>query len=223
MNKFNVLFLIPLLLAFSSSATLAKNDPPQTSIEGLELVDKDRSGEIYADSDIDWSEYSQIQLEHASVSFRKHWQRDQNRGDPFKVKDEDMERIKSDLADLFDEVFTEELSTKGGYTMSDASGDDVMTIIPHIVDLDVFAPDTQRAYRSQSYTREAGRMTLELEIHDSISGDLIAKLRHRQRAPDYGFMQWTTSVSNKAEARRMLQRWATSLRKRLDNARADKK
>jgi hypothetical protein len=33
-------------------------------------------------------------------------------------------------------------------------------------------------------------------------------------------MQWTTSVSNNAEARRMLQNWAEGLRKRLDEARS---
>jgi hypothetical protein len=33
-------------------------------------------------------------------------------------------------------------------------------------------------------------------------------------------MQWTTSVSNNADARRMLQRWATGLRERLDQARS---
>ena len=49
-------------------------------------------------------------------------------------------------------------------------------------------------------------------------GDLIAKMSHRQDAPRYGWAQWTTSVSNKAEARRMLQRWAKALRTRLDEA-----
>jgi len=218
MKKLLSITLITLILSVSATTGLAKNDPPEISIEGLTLVEKDRRGEIYADSDIDWSVYSQIQLDRATVAFRKHWKRDQNRYDPFKVKDRDVEKIKSDLSDLFNEVFTGELSSAGGYTMTDAAGDNVMTIKPQIVDLDVYAPDTMRTGRSQSFTEQAGRMTLVLQVYDSVSGDLIAKASHRQDAPRYGYAQWTTSVSNKAEARRMLQKWATALRTRLDEA-----
>ena len=220
MNKTFKLMIASIALCLVATTTLAKSDPPEVSIEGLQLVEKDRRGEIYADPDVDWSEYSQIQLQEAPVSFRKNWKRDQNRYDPFKVKDRDVEKIKTDLSELFNEVFTEELSSDNGYTMVDSTGEDVMTIGPQIVDLDVYAPDTfNRAGRSMSYTEKAGRMTLMLEIRDSVSGDLIAKMSHRQDAPRYGWAQWTTSVSNNAEARRMLQKWATALRVRLDEAR----
>jgi len=219
-TSFNIV-LASLLLALPATFALAKSDPPEISIEGLELVEKDRRGEIYADPEVDWSLFSQIQLDPATVSFRKNWQRDQNRYDPWKVKDQDVEQIKSGLSELFHDVFTEELSANGGYKMTDSTGEDVMLIKPRIVDLDIHAPDTMRAGVSRSFTEQAGRMTLMLEIYDSLSGDLIAKLSHRQDAPRYGYMQWTTSVSNIAEARRMLQRWATALRVRLDEARGE--
>jgi len=219
MNKTFKLMIASIVLCLAATSAVAKSDPPEVSIEGLQLVEKDRRGEIYADPDVDWSEYSQIQLQEAPVSFRKNWKRDQNRYDPFKVRDHDVEKIKSGLSALFHDVFTEELSGNGGYTMTDSSGDDVMTIKPRIVDLDIHAPDTMRAGINRSLTDQAGRMTLILEIYDSLSGDLIAKMSHRQDAPRYGYMQWTTSVSNNAEARRMLRKWATALRVRLDEAR----
>ena len=62
-------------------------------------------------------------------------------------------------------------------------------------------------------------MTLKLEIYDSVTGDLIAKASDRREAPRRSYLQWTNSVSNNAEARRMLQRWAVDLRERLDKAR----
>ena len=217
-KTFNIV-LASLLLALPAVSALAKSDPPEVSIEGLELVEKDRRGEIYADREADWSIFSQIQLETATVSFRRNWQRDQNRYDPWTVKDRDVENIKSGLSELFHDVFTEELSANGGYKMSDSTGEDVMLIKPRIVDLDISAPDTMRMGVSRSYSEQAGRMTLMLEIYDSLSGALIAKVSHRQDAPRYGYMQWTTSVSNSAEARRMLQKWATALRVRLDEAR----
>jgi len=205
-------------LAAIPYAALADKDSPQVSPDGLQLVDKDRRGEIYADPDVEWSVYDKIKLDPATVAFRKNWQRDQNRSQPFKIQTEDMERIKSDMSKLFDEVFTEELSENGGFVITDESGDDVMRISPHIVDLDVYAPDVKSAPRVDSYTQSAGRMTLQLEIYDSVTGDLLAKASDRKEAPRRGYMQWTTSVTNRAEARRMLQGWAKELRTRLEEA-----
>jgi hypothetical protein len=224
MNKIILQLTAAVLLCGLAQASLfAKDsDPPEISMEGLELVEKDSRGEIYADPGVDWSVYSKINLQEATVAFRRHWQRDQNRYDPWKVKNKDVEKIKSGLAELFHEVFSEELSTNGGYTITEETGDDVMTIKPAIVDLDVYAPDTMTAGRSRSFAESAGKMTLKLEIHDSVSGDLLAKASDRREAPRYGHAQWATSVSNTAEARRMLQRWATGLRKRLDEASSSK-
>lgn len=217
-NLISSLILIGMIAA--PAAVNAKADPPEISIEGLELVEKTRRGELYADPDIDWSVYDRVQLESASVAFRKNWQRDQNRYQSQKVRASDMERIQTSLSELFDRVFTEELS-KGGYEITESSGDSVMRIVPRIVDLDVYAPDTRSAGIQHSYTESTGRMTLKLEIYDSITGDLIATASDRREAPRRGYMQWTTSVTNNAEARRMLRMWAVRLVERLDEARTN--
>ena len=208
-----------LILGIVAAMATARAEPPQVSLEGLELVEKTHRGAIYADPAIDWTVYDKIQLDTATVSFRKRWKRDQNRNQPFKVKDSDMERIKNELSELFDTVFTEELAGKGGYQMTSETADDVMRITPRIADLDVYAPDTSRNVGiTRSYTETAGKMTLKLEIYDSVTGDLIAAISDRRESPRRGYMQWTNSVTNRADARRMLQRWATELRERLDEA-----
>jgi hypothetical protein len=213
--------LIAMLLAFTAPTTSAASDDEGTtaSLDGLELVDKTRRGALYTDPDADWGTYTKILLDPATVAFRKNWQRDQNRTQPFKVKADDMERIKSELSKLFGEVFVEELTTKGNYVMATESGDDVLRITPQIVDLDVYAPDTRTAGVQRSYTESAGRMTIKLDMYDSVTGDLIARASDRQEAPRRGYMQWTTSVTNRSEATRMLQRWAGELREFLDDAR----
>ena len=224
MNIILKTFLLSIIMASTVAPAVAKDEPPEVSIEGLELVEKDRGGEIYADPDIDWSVYTQIMLDPATVAFRRNWQRDQNRYQSFKVRARDMEKIKTEMSELFDDVFTKELSETGGYTIADQSGDEVMRIKPAIVDLDVYAPDTRSSPgRTTQFTESAGKMTLKLEIYDSVTGDLIALLSDRREAPRRGYMQWTTSVSNRAEAQRMLQRWAKDLVKRLDEARGESK
>ena len=122
MNKIISWILVPLLLSVVATPTAAKkNEPPAISVEGLTLVEKDRRGEIYADTDVNWGDYSKIQLQQASVAFKKNWKREQNRYQSFKVRDQDMEKIKTGLSELFHEVFTEELSTEGGYVMTATS------------------------------------------------------------------------------------------------------
>ncbi len=207
-------------MAVSPAAVPAEPDPPEISLEGLQLIEKDQRGELYADPDIDWSVYDKIQLETATVAFRKRWQRDQNRYQTFKVRAADMERIKSSLSEAFDEVFTEELSKDGGYEIVDEIADNVMRITPRIVDLDVYAPDSWTTGTNRSFTDTPGKMTLKLEIYDSATGALIVAASDRRESPRRGYVQWTTSVSNNAEARRMLRRWAVRLRERLDNARS---
>jgi len=220
MNKSLIHTLLTLSLAVVPFAVLAESEPPDVSLDGLELVEKDRRGEIYADPGVDWSVYDEIQLDRATVSFRKNWQRDQNRDRLSNVKASDMERIKNNLADMFDEVFTEELTGKGDYKLASESADNVMRIKPQIVDLDVYAPDTKSAGMTRSYTQQAGRMTLKLEIYDAVTGDLIATASDRRESPRKNYYQWTTSASNQADARRMLRTWAKDLRKRLDEARS---
>ena len=212
--------LLSFILISAVGPVMAKDDAPEVSIEGLELVEKNRRGEIYADPDIDWSLYTQVVLDPATVAFRRNWQRDQNRYHSFKVNAKDMEKIKTSLSELFDDVFTKELGENGGYTIADQAGDDVMRIKPAIIDLDVHAPDTMSSPgRTTQFTESVGKMTLKLEIYDSVTGGLIAILSDRREAPRRGYMQWTSSVNNRAEAQRMLQRWAKDLVKRLDEAR----
>lgn len=211
--------LTALLCVFLPQQSLLAADA-ETSEDGLQLVEKDRSGSLFADPNVDWSSYSQIRLLDATVAFRKNWQRDQNRSDPFKVRTADMENIKRTMAEMFVEVFSEELTADGVYQITTESGENVLTIEPAIVDLDVAAPDTQRAGINRQFTESAGEMTLQLRLLDSVSGDLLAKSSDRREAPRRGYLQWTTSVTNQAEARRIMRRWAQDLRARLDQARS---
>lgn len=220
MNKSLLTILLSTAFVLAGCGTVAKEKTPEYTIDGLELVDENRRGEIYAEPEIDWTVYSEIILDRPTVSFRKHWQKDQNRDRTTRINTEDMERIKSGLADLFEEVFIEKLTGEGGYVIAEASGENVMRITPEIVDLDVSAPDVRRTGMTRTYTEQAGQMTLKLTIFDSVTGDKVAVLRHRQTAPNRGYMQWTTSATNRAEARLMLQNWATGLVERLDEARA---
>ena len=222
MLKTKLIGIIPgLLMLWSPPALFAETDEAATAIDGLQLVEKDSRGAIYADPDADWSQYSKIKLEGATVAFRKNWLRDQNRNRRSlsdRVSTQDMERIRTGMAELFNEVFVAELAENGGWEIVDTAGPDVLQIQPQIVDLDVYAPDTRSSTVSRTYTDSAGKMTLKLQLFDSETGDLIASASDRREAPHRGYMQWTNSISNRSEARTMLQRWAKALNERLAEA-----
>lgn len=56
-----------------------------------------------------------------------------------------------------------------------------------------------------------------LELYDSVSGEILARIVDRRRMGDYGgTMRWSSSVSNRADASRLFKRWADMLRKGLD-------
>ena len=199
-------------------ASFAEDEAPEVSTDGLQLVEKDSRGGIYADPDADWSSYTKIMIDEASVAFRKNWARDQNRNSAQRIRTSDIEKIKSGLAELFNDVFATELSENGGYQIVGAAGPDVLRITPHITDLDIYAPDVSSSMNSRSYTRSAGRMTLKLELFDSETGDLVAVAHDRREATDRGYAQWANRVSNTKEARLMLKSWAKGMRVRLNEA-----
>jgi hypothetical protein len=115
-------------------------------------------------------------------------------------------------------VFTEELET-AGYQLADGRAEDVLIVKAAIIDLDVNAPDTRSAGRSSSFTTSAGSMTLYLELYDSETDDLLAKALDPTADRGTSFMQWQTSVANKAAAKRMMKPWAKALREGLDSSR----
>jgi hypothetical protein len=111
------------------------------------------------------------------------------------------------------------LQNKGKYPVFEKSGHDVLVLRPAIVDLDVEAPDTMSEGSSMTFAASAGQMTLYLELYDSVTSDLVARIIDTEAADGGGTIHWQNSVTNQAEADRVLKRWADRLRKQLDAAR----
>ena len=196
-------------------------DVPETSHDGLVLVEGSRAQLVYTLPDADFSGYDSFYILEPGVAFRKNWRRDFNRNSSQRqVTEADMERIKLGMQELFLEVFTEELED-GGYSVVDDFGANVLILRPAIIDLDVTAPDIQSAGRSQSFATNAGSARLYVEFFDSVTGQILARAIDSQRARENPTFTWASSVSNRAEARRILRRWAGMLVDSLDEVRGE--
>ena len=209
--------LLALALIAPTTATADNHAVPDT-IDGLMLVPDSRVEAAYVDPDADFGIYNKVMMLDSLVAFKKDWQKKANKpGSRTKVSANDMERIKTEVAIMFREVFAEELSKDGGYEIVDDADDDVLLIRPAIIDLDIAAPDTATAGRSRTYTSTSGSATLYIELYDSATGDLLARAADRRVARQAGgYLTYTNRVTNSADARRMFRSWAKELRAALD-------
>lgn len=206
----------------AATASWAADEWPAETHEGLHLVEGSKATAAYVLPGADFSVYKRIALIEPGVAFRKNWQRDTNRDlMEGRVRDSDMERIKTDMAALFLEVFKEELE-KGGYAVVDEAASDVMIVRPAIINLDVTAPDLRTAGASKNYVTSAGSASLYVEIYDSVTGQILARALDHQRARDWGYWQWATAATNRAEGRNIVRKWAQMLVTRLDEIHGEK-
>lgn len=120
---------------------------------------------------------------------------------------------------MFTEVFKQELQNNGGYVLVDGIAEDVLTIHPAIVDLNVFAPDTPGTRGTRSAIASVGSMGLYMELIDSVTGDVIIKAYDNKYDRTRTRIQAPNNVRNKAAATEMLGEWAKLLRLALDEAR----
>jgi|TARA_R110000772_G_scaffold268659_1_gene397129 hypothetical protein len=219
-NYLTKAFIAGILVTFGAAATAAK-EMPQTTPEGMNLIKETKTRVVYAMPEATLDVYTKVALIDCYVAFEKNWERDYNRDASFtmRIQADDMEAIKKSLADEFRKVFTEEL-TKAGHEVVDHTGADVLVLRPAIINLDVSAPDVKTAAYADVIVRSAGSMTLYMELFDSTTNAVIARIIDGEADTD-SFAQRANSVTNKAAADRILRGWATELASHLGAAQED--
>ena len=216
-NTLAAVLLIASLLA-PGMPCLADDGRPDSTIEGLQLIEDSNLALVYARPDADLSQYRRVYLTEPYVAIKKNWQHLRKRYDPNTVTANDMAKIRAELSSLFKEVFSRTLE-QGGYEMTTERADDVLLVKPAIINLDIVAPDMAPNDNVRTYSESAGEMTLYLELYDSVTDDILAKALDRKKDRETGYFRWQTRLTNRAAANRILQVWADVLKEGLDEAR----
>ena len=188
-----------------------------TEWDGLVRQPNTRLDAVFLKPDAEIPSYPSIMLAPATVQFARNW--DPNRGGRSmsrRLSADDMAAIKSDLATMLGDTLRAEL-TSNGYQVVTEPGPDTLLVIPAIIDLYITAPDTMSPGRSRTYTANSGRMTLALELRDSVTGETLARVVDGRSGRSTGMMMMTNRVTNNAEAQRAMRSWAQALRIGLDN------
>jgi len=180
----------------------------RTTVPGLDLV--------YVRDGARLDGYTRVWLKSVDVAFRRDWSAPARPGSL--IPDNDVSRIKTRLAAILREETARELA-RSGYTLADEPAPGVLQVGLSIVDLYVNAPESTGTIRVDRYTMSVGEMTLEAELRDAPSGELLARVLDRRVDRERRRFEITTTVDNAVAARDAVRGWARILREQLDAAR----
>jgi len=214
-RKYHVLSFAAALVALALTGC-ASNQRGPSEWDGLVRQPNTRLDAVFLAPDAEIPSYADIILAPAAVQLARNW--DPTRGgrsNSRRLDTADVVAIKDGLATLVDDIFREEL-TAGGYRIVTEPGPDTLLVVPAIIDLFIAAPDTMSPGRSRTYTANSGRMTLVLEVRDSVTGETLARVVDGRSGRTSGVMTVTNRVTNTADARRNIRIWAQALRTMLD-------
>jgi len=190
-------------------APAAEAKAPPAEWDGLSRVPSKRFYLAYIQPGATFAGYTKVMLDPTEVAFHKNWRRDYNsstRDLSGRVSDSEIqEAVKQAVAEAND-IFAKAWQ-KGGYAVVNAPGPDVLRVSAGVVNINVSAPDRQRAGRSYSFSDTAGNATLVVEVRDSITNSLLGRAVDQKVAGD-DTRGWRTSVSNRDDFRQIVEDWA---------------
>ena len=205
-----------LLSSTALAATKAEFEQAM-SHDGLQKITVKGIATAYARPGASLATYDRVKIDPVEVAVSRNWDPTRT-GSRIKLSTEERENIRNGVARIVQEEFVKELQGQSSYKVVEAAGPDVLRVKVNIVNLYVNAPDTLTAGSSRTYTVTAGQMTLFMELFDSESGEILARLVDKREARDNQMLMLTNSVVNRGEAQDIAAHWARVLRKALDNA-----
>jgi len=197
--------------------TIDMSEGADVTFDGLREVRNSSADAAWALPGLDLSGYTKIKLDGAGIEYRPGGEsgrtmRARSSGGPYEVTEAQKERLQS----LVQEVFLEELSRSDKYTLVDETGPDVLLVRGAILDVVSYVPQDAMG-RVDVYLSTVGEATLVVELRDSITNAILARGIDRRAAENTGsFMVESNRVTNAAEVRRVVRRWAQSLRAGLE-------
>ncbi|MCC7199923.1 MAG: DUF3313 family protein [Gammaproteobacteria bacterium] len=202
------------LIASVGSATAA--DAPKTW-EGLELQSAKGLDLLYVRPATRFETYTSVVIDAPiEVAFDKDWDPNRGvRGVSRQLSARNIQQIRDEMATEFRKVFAEELA-RSGYAIVDQPGEQTLRVSASLADVYINAPERMEVDNVVTYTLEPGRMTLEMELRDGPTGQLLARVVDEKSGTNIGPLRVTNSMTNASDFRRAARSWAQRLIKALD-------
>jgi hypothetical protein len=175
---------------------------------------------VWVRPDVDVSRYDRLLIGEVRLSYKRPPTSRRGSSSPgnFPLAQSQIERLQQMLR----EALADEIRKSQRWSLAEEPGEGVLLIEPRLLDLVVRVPPNQDP-TERTYTTSAGQVTLVLELRDSLTGQILARVADRSevRRPGAGSQQlyWSNSVSNTSAVRTIFRRWARIFVARLDTAR----
>ena len=194
----------------------------EISVDGLHRVDNSVMELVYVKPDLNLQSYTKVRLGEIRVAYRKdpEGRREASvRGMPdeanYALSPSQMDVLKS----LYQDALVKELTKDSGYQFVDAPGPDVLHIEAYVIDLVIKVPTRVSSGRQQGGTSSYASVTALLELYDSESQEILARVADRG---DPTLSAGWASIEPgfiKADLTRLFEYWAGLLRQGLDQIR----
>jgi hypothetical protein len=137
---------------------------------------------------VDFRGYSKVLLQPSSVSFTIDWLKDMNANRIALLRGTtagDADEIARDAAKGLDASLSRAFR-QGAFELATAPGPGTVTVVPRVTNLYVNAPSSINTHPGQTYTTNAGHGTYAIDVHDSTTGRLVARMTDDRRIGDRG-------------------------------------
>jgi hypothetical protein len=219
--------LATLVLGLLICTTGITRDYSDVTEDGLVRVPSTRKAGVYRAPDVKFDHYQRVMLSPALVAFSKNSGNDSTAkiGSAIKQrpKPSERERISNDLMKYFHDELVAELIERGGFILVDEPGPDVIRVDPIIADLDITAPDAGTTPGARSFVRNAGSMTLIVNLYDATANVPIARVIDYEKGREFHNLQIADQVTNAEEARVAFANVARYTRSAINVAKTDRK
>jgi hypothetical protein len=218
-RNLRVLSCLLLVTVITSGQVLAKKTPTvqlgpnaEVTFDGLHLVNKSKMDKVWVKPEIDLSDYDAVMFEGAGVHYRGV--EDYNRADRSAQEFPLSDSQKSQLETAVSESFESEFRKFENFVVTDKSGRGTLKIIVTLIDVVSRIPPEPFG-RGSIYIRDLGEATLVVEVFDSVTDEILARVADKQNVEPV-IARESNPATNLQEVRRSVRRWGATLRKSMD-------
>ena len=219
MKIYSLLFLTMVFAGCASAPpTIQTGEDAEVSFDGLHKIDNARFGSAWADPDVDFSRYSKVIPGGAEFQFRvvektSSTMRARSSASEYWISDADRDKLVEETS----AIFAKELAESIRFEVTDTRGDDVIILRGALHDIVSNVPPDLHG-RGEIYLSSVGEATIVVEVIDSMSNKVIFRGAERRAAERGGGMAiQSSSATTWSEVRRLMRRWASTVREGLDS------
>ncbi len=209
---------ITALLSLVFAAAAMSDDPPAVSPDGLHLMKNTEFALVYVKPGASLKPYTKFAILDCFVSFAPNWRENMQTNFNVPITEDQIKQTEAELAAEFKKVFVAQLQ-QGGFQLVDDAAPDVLVLRPAIINLSIAAPQDMEDPDEQTFSTSAGQMTLYLELYDSVTSKLLARVEDPESSSNYGMFTWGSKVGNIRAADEIMTKWSDTLRHYMEAAR----